>query len=63
MLNSLACFKTLRTSCLCYFYTLYFTKDYPLVGRELRQSLGDGEEQGSLACCSPQSHEESDTTW
>lgn len=43
MLNSLTCFKTIKTSCLCYFYNLYFTKDYPLVGHELGQSLGDGE--------------------
>ena len=26
------------------------------------QTLGDGEGQGSLACCSPWSHNESDTT-
>ena len=32
-------------------------------GHEFEQALGDGEEQGNLACCSPGSHEESDTTW
>ena len=31
-------------------------------GHEFEQALGDGEEQGNLACCSPGSHEESDTT-
>ena len=30
---------------------------------ELRQTLGDGEGQGSLVCCSPWGHEESDITW
>ena len=29
---------------------------------ELEQALGDGEEQRSLAGCSPWGHEESDTT-
>ena len=33
-----------------------------LNGREFEQSLGDREVQGSLACCSPWSQEESDTT-
>ena len=28
-------------------------------GCELKQTLGDGEEQGSLACCSPWGHEKS----
>ena len=32
-------------------------------GHELGQILGDGEGQGSLACCSPSGHEESDNTW
>ena len=30
---------------------------------EHEQTLGDGEGQGSLACCSPWGCEESDTTW
>ena len=30
---------------------------------ELGQTLGDGEGQGSLACCSPWSREESDMIW
>ena len=30
--------------------------------RKLGQTLGDGEGQGSLACCSPWRHKESDTT-
>ena len=31
-------------------------------GRESEQIPGDGERQGSLACCSPWDHEESDST-
>ena len=31
-------------------------------GLELKQAQGDGEGQGSLACCSPQGHKKSDTT-
>ena len=31
-------------------------------GHEFEQSPGDSEGQGSLACCSPQGHKESDTT-
>ena len=31
-------------------------------GHELGQTLGDGEEQGSLACCSLWGHKELDTT-
>ena len=33
---------------------------HQLNGHEFEQSLGDGEGQGSLACCSPQGHKESD---
>ena len=33
-----------------------------LYGREFEQAPGDGEGQGSLARCSPQSHKKSDTT-
>ena len=33
-----------------------------LNGQEFEQAWGDGEGQGSLACCSPQGHKESDTT-
>ena len=32
-----------------------------LNGDEFEQALGDGEGQGSLACCSPWGHKESDT--
>ena len=32
-------------------------------GHEFGQTLGDGEGQGSLACCSPRGREESDKTW
>ena len=35
---------------------------YWLNGHEIEQALGDGEGQGSLACCSPQGRKESDTT-
>jgi len=31
-------------------------------GRELVQTLGDGEGQGGLVCCSPWGHKESDMT-
>ena len=31
-------------------------------GHELEQTLGDGDGQGSLACCSPWGRKESDTT-
>ena len=31
-------------------------------GHESEQTLGDSEGQGSLACCSPWGHKESDTT-
>ena len=33
-----------------------------LNGHELEQSLGDSEEQGGLACCSPWGYKESDMT-
>ena len=33
-----------------------------LDGLEFEQALGVGEGQGSLACCSPWGHKESDTT-
>ena len=33
-----------------------------LSGHEFEQTLGDGEEWGSQACCSPWGHKESDTT-
>ena len=35
---------------------------HQLNGHEFEQAPGDGEGQGSLACCSPWSHEESDVT-
>ena len=34
---------------------------HQLNGHEFEQSLGDGEGQGSLVCCSPWGHKESDT--
>ena len=34
-----------------------------LNGRELGQNAGDGEGQGSLACCSPWGGKELDSTW
>ena len=33
-----------------------------LDGHEFEQALGGGDGQGSLACCSPWGHKESDTT-
>ena len=35
---------------------------HQLDGHEFEQAPGDGEGQGSLACCSPWGHKESDTT-
>ena len=35
---------------------------YQLDGHELEQTLGDGDGQGSLACCSPWGHKPSDIT-
>ena len=34
---------------------------HQIKGHELGQTLGDGEGQGSLVCCSPWGHEESDS--
>ena len=33
-----------------------------LNGRELERTLGDSEGQGSLVCCSPRGHKDSDMT-
>ena len=35
---------------------------HQLNGHEFEQALGDGEEQESLACCSPWGHKELDVT-
>ena len=35
---------------------------HQLNGHEFEQALGDVEEQGSLVCCSPSGHKESDMT-
>ena len=35
---------------------------HQLTGHEFEQTPGDGEGQGSLACCSPWGRKESDTT-
>ena len=35
---------------------------YQLNGHEFEQTLGDGEGQGNLVCCSLWGHKESDTT-
>ena len=35
---------------------------HQLNGHEFEQALGNGGGQGSLACCSPQSHKELDMT-
>ena len=34
---------------------------HQLNGHEFEQAPGDGEGQGSLACCNPRGHKESDT--
>ena len=36
---------------------------HQLNGHEFAQTPGDSEGQGSLLCCSPWGHKESDTTW
>ena len=35
---------------------------HQLNGHESEEALGDGDGQGSLVCCSPWGHKESDTT-
>ena len=35
---------------------------YQFDGHKFEQGLGVGDGQGSLACCSPRGHKESDTT-
>ena len=35
---------------------------HQLSGLEFEQTLGNNEEQGSVACCSPWGYKESDTT-
>ena len=35
---------------------------HQLSGHKFEQTSGDGEGQGSLVCCSPWGHKESDTT-
>ena len=35
---------------------------HQLTGHEFEQALGDGEGQGSLACCTPQGRRNLDTT-
>ena len=48
------------------FNSLYFFRaivwHHSLDGREYKQALGVGDGQGSLACCSPWGHKESDVT-
>ena len=39
-----------------------FAWRHQLNGHEFEQAPGGGDEQGSLACCSPWSHKESDVT-
>ena len=39
-----------------------FEKHHQLNGHEFEQTLGDGEGQGSLACCRPLTHKEADMT-
>ena len=36
--------------------------NHQLDGLEIEQALGAGDRQGSLACCSPRGHKESDMT-
>ena len=41
--------------------TKMFGWHHQLNGHEFEQAMGDGEGQGSLACCSPRGHKESGT--
>ena len=45
-----------------YFIYLLFFNMYLLNRHEFEQTLGDGEGQGSLACCNPWGHKELDMT-
>ena len=38
-------------------------RHHHLNGHEFEPTLGDSEGQGSLVCCSPWGHKESDMTW
>ena len=38
-------------------------RHHRLDGHEFEQAPGDSEGQGSLTCCGPWGHEESDMTW
>ena len=44
------------------FYIVYIGWHHWLNGHKFEQTPGDGEGQGSLACCSPRGHKESNTT-
>ena len=58
-------FVSHRFKSACSHQTLGFTligRHHGLSGHEYEQTLGDGEGQGSLVCCSPWGHKESDTT-
>ena len=49
--------------CICVQAYVYIHDVNMFNGHELRQTLGDGERQGSLACCHSWGCGESNTTW
>ena len=55
--------KIITYFCVYYIYTFVCVCVYSFFWHELEQTPGDGEGQGSLACCSSWGHEKLDTTW
>ena len=50
------------TTHLCHFKSTFLKWHHRYNGHEHGQTLGDGEGQGSLVCCSPWGYKESDMT-
>ena len=49
--------------CVCVYVCVFvYIYTHAFIGRELGHTLGDGEWQTDLACCSPWRRKESDTT-
>ena len=54
--------EDLNIAVILYLFVWYFAHSLFLPLDESEQAPGDGEGQGSLACCSPWGHKELDTT-
>ena len=56
--------QTLAFFCLFFFFSFFWVEVSFLFldGHEFEQALGVGDGQGSLVCCSPWGHKESDMT-